>query len=46
MELTTHTEAIRAMWLFKCLKYTAEELDKPIDDTAKLLNEHGLVEYT
>jgi hypothetical protein len=45
MELSTHTEAIRAMWFFKCLKYTAEEINKPIDDTAKLLEEHGLVEW-
>jgi len=45
MELSTHTEAVRAMWLYKCLKYTAEELNKPVDDTVELLNEHGLVEW-
>lgn len=43
--MSTHTEAIRAMWLLKCIKNAAEELDKPIIDTAKLLNEHGLIEW-
>ncbi|MCL2698154.1 MAG: DUF3791 domain-containing protein [Oscillospiraceae bacterium] len=45
MELSNHSESVRAMWLVKCIKYTAEELNKHIIDTAELLNEHGLVEW-
>jgi hypothetical protein len=45
MNLSTHTEAIRAMWLFNCVKYTAEEIGKPTIDTAELLDEYGLVSW-
>ena len=45
MELTNHTESVRAMWLFKCLKYTADELSKSVEETAELLNQYGLVEW-
>ena len=45
MEIENHTESIRAIWLVKCIKYTAEEINKPIIDTAELLNKHGLVEW-
>ena len=43
--MSTHTEAVRALWLLKCLKYTAEELEMSVEDTAALLNEHGLIEW-
>lgn len=42
---TTHNEAIRAMWLMNCVQSTAEEINQPIMNTAKLLEEHGLVEW-
>lgn len=45
MELSNHTESVRAMWLFKCLIYTAEELNKSIEETAELLNKYGIVEW-
>jgi hypothetical protein len=45
MNLSTHTEAIRAMWLVKCIESASEELEKPIMETADLLDKHGLVEW-
>ena len=41
---TTHTEAERALWLVYVMQYTAEELNKPITETACLLDRHGFIE--
>ena len=41
---TTHTEAERALWLVYVMQYTAEELNKPITETARLLSRHGFIE--
>ena len=38
-----HTESNRALWLINCVSYTAEMLGLPIPDTARLLDEYGLV---
>ena len=42
---TTHSEAIKAMWLLNCVQSAADELNQPIMNTAKLLEEYGLVEW-
>jgi hypothetical protein len=41
---TGHSEAERALWLVYVMQYTAEELDKPITETARLLDNHGFIE--
>ena len=41
---TAHTEAERAVWLVYVMQYTAEELNKPITETARLLDRHGFIE--
>lgn len=38
----THTTADKAMWYVHVVQYTSEELDKPIWETAKLLERSGL----
>jgi len=43
MSRNLHTEADRAIWLAHCLSYTAEDLSLSVSDTARLLDEHGLV---
>ena len=40
---TGHTEAEKALWLVYVMQYTAEELDKPITETARLLDEYGFI---
>jgi len=44
MSKSLHTETDRALWLIHCVSYTAEELGLPVSDTARLLEEHGLIE--
>ncbi|MCL2171857.1 MAG: DUF3791 domain-containing protein [Defluviitaleaceae bacterium] len=39
-----HTEADRAVWLVHVIYYTADELQKPVTETARLLERHGFVE--
>ena len=41
---TGHSEAERALWLVYVMQYTAEELEKPITETARLLDKHGFIE--
>ena len=43
MSRKLHTETDRAIWLIHCLSYTAEDLSLSVSDTARLLNEYGLV---
>ena len=40
---TDHTEAEKALWLIYVIQYTAEELEKPITETARLLDTHGFI---
>ncbi|MCL1995983.1 MAG: DUF3791 domain-containing protein [Defluviitaleaceae bacterium] len=40
---TGHTEAEKALWLVYVIQYTAEELEKPITETARLLNTYGFI---
>jgi hypothetical protein len=40
---TLQRETDRAVWLVNVVQYTAEELDMPITDTLRLLNNKGLV---
>ena len=40
---TGHTEAEKALWLIYVMQYTAEELEKPITETARLLDAHGFI---
>jgi hypothetical protein len=46
MNKNIHTEADRAFWLINCISYTAEVLGLSIPDTARLLNEYGLITPT
>ena len=39
-----HTEADRAVWLVHVIQYTADELQKTVTETARLLEQHGFVE--
>ena len=39
-----HSEAEKALWLVYVMQYTAEELDKPITETARLLDRYGFIE--
>ncbi|MCL2442002.1 MAG: DUF3791 domain-containing protein [Treponema sp.] len=43
MRKSIHTEAERAIWLLHCISYTAEELSLSVSDTARLLNDYGLI---
>jgi len=38
-----HTESDRALWLINCVSYTAEVLGLSIPDTARRLDEYGLI---
>ena len=38
-----HTESDRALWLINCVSYTAEMLGLSVPDTARLLDEYGLI---
>ena len=38
-----HTEADRAVWLVHVLQYTADELQQSVTETARLLEQYGLV---
>jgi len=39
-----HTEADRAVWLVHVIQYTADELQKTVTETARLLDQYGFVE--
>ena len=39
-----HTEADRAIWLVHVIQYTADELQKSVTETARLLEQYGFVE--
>ena len=39
-----HTEADRAVWLVHVVQYTADELQKTVTETARLLEQYGFVE--
>ena len=41
---TGHSLAEKALWLVYVMQYTAEELEKPITETARLLDGHGFIE--
>ena len=43
MKKYMHTETDRALWLLHCISYTAVELSLDVSDTARLLNEYGLI---
>jgi len=43
MSRNLHTESDRALWLIHCVSYTAEELGLPVSDTARLLEQYGLI---
>ena len=38
---TGHTEAEKALWLIYVTQYTAEELNMPITETARLMDKYG-----
>jgi len=46
MSKRLHTEADRAFWLVQCISYTADVLDLPVADTARLLNDNNLIKPT
>jgi len=37
------TETDKVIWLVHCLSYIAEDLSLSVSDTARLLDEHGLI---
>jgi len=39
-----HTEADRAIWLLHVIQYTADELQKSVTETARLLERYGFVD--
>ena len=41
---TAHIDAERAVWLVYVMQYTAEELNKSITETARLLDRYGFIE--
>ena len=41
---TNHTMAEKILWLIYVMQYTAEELEKPITETARLLDGYGFIE--
>jgi len=46
MSKRLHTETDRAFWLIQCVSYTAEVLGQSVSDTARTLNEYGLIKPT
>ena len=40
---TGHTEAEKALWLVYVMQYTAEELERSVIETARLLNKYGFI---
>jgi len=43
MSKNLNAESDRALWLIHCVAYTADELGLSVSDTARLLDEHGLI---
>jgi len=43
MKKDINNETDRALWLLHCVAYTAEELSLNVSDTARLLNDYGLI---
>jgi len=41
----TYNEADKAVWFTICVQFTADALGIPVKDVAKMLNEHGMVEW-
>jgi hypothetical protein len=39
-----HTEADRAVWLVHVIQYTADEIQKTVTETARIMEQHGFVE--
>jgi len=39
-----NTEVDRAVWLVHVIQYTADELQKTVTETARLLEQHGFIE--
>jgi len=39
-----HTEADRAVWLVYVIQYTADELQKSVTETTRLLEQYGFIE--
>jgi len=44
MSRSIQRETDRAVWLVNVVQFTAEELGRPVSETVRLLNQHGLVE--
>jgi len=44
MSRAIQKETDRAVWLVNVVQFTAEELGRPVSETVRLLNQHGLVE--
>jgi len=44
MSKAMQRETDRAVWLVNVVQFTAEELGRPVSETVRLLNQHGLVE--
>jgi len=40
-----YSEADKAVWFTICVQFTAELLDIPIKEVARLLNKYGMVEW-
>ncbi|MCL2411763.1 MAG: DUF3791 domain-containing protein [Treponema sp.] len=43
MRKNVHAETDRALWLLHCISFAAEELSLNVSDTARLLNDYGLI---
>jgi len=43
MSKILHSESDRALWLLHCISHTAETLGLTVSDTARLLENYGLI---
>jgi hypothetical protein len=40
-----YNEADKAVWFAICVQFTADALGRPAKEVARMLNEHGMVEW-
>ena len=40
-----YSEADKAVWFAICVQFTAEALEIPVKEVARMLNKHGMVEW-
>ena len=45
MAKSQYSEADKAVWFTICVQFTAEALETPVKEVARMLNKYGMVEW-